>query len=206
MALDEVELVNTGNRRSKIKRLWNYVLRVNGFSGECFSDTSSNGTRDDSIDLSEIRGLSAHDLNGSLNEIPVTVTASVMVTASKVIPCFPITTMAGAMSRGPERYVTVSELSHGVTSSRITPSAFTVPSGLALTYGYANISYTGPRDSFHLPDPMFPPMRLSRASGETAEEDARPSMRGVPPSEEHRVPGFRDTVQGGLGKLQGGGT
>ena len=46
-------------------------------------------------------------------------------------------------------------------------------------------------------------MRLSRASGETAKEDARPSTRGVPPSDEHREPGFRDTVRGGLGKLHG---
>ena len=52
---------------------------MNGFSGECFSDTSSNAKRDNSIDLSEIRGLSAHDLNGSLNEIPASVTAPVTV-------------------------------------------------------------------------------------------------------------------------------
>ena len=64
-ALDEVELVNAGNRRSKIKRLRNYVFRVKGFSGECFSDTSSNATRDNSVDLSDITGLSAHDLEGS---------------------------------------------------------------------------------------------------------------------------------------------
>ena len=89
---------------------------------------------------------------------------------------------------------------HGVTRS-----AFTVPSGLALAYGYANISYTGPRDSFHLPDPIFPPMRRSRASGETVEEDVRPSTRGVPPSEQPRETGFRDTVRGGQGKLHRGG-
>ena len=98
-ALDEVELVNTGNRRSKIKRLRNYVFRVKGFSSECFSGTSSNATRDNSIDLSEIRGLSTRDLNGSLNEIPISVTVPVTVTASEVIPSFPITTMAGTLSR-----------------------------------------------------------------------------------------------------------
>ena len=202
-ALDEVELVNTGNRRSKIKRLRNYVFRVKGFSSESFSDTSSNATRDNSIDLSEIKGLSARDLNGSLNEIPILVTVPVTVTASEVIPSFPITTMAGTLSRGTEGFVTLSELGHGVTTSRITPPALTVPSGLALAYGYANISYTGPRDSFHLPDPIFPPIRLSRASAETA-EDVRPSTSGVPPSEQERESSFRDTVRGGRGKLQEG--
>ena len=78
-ALDEVELVHTGNRRSKIKRLRNYVFRVKGFTSECFSDISSNATRDNSIDSREIRGLSAHDLNGTLNEIPVSGTAPVTV-------------------------------------------------------------------------------------------------------------------------------
>ena len=203
-ALDEVELVNTGNRRSKIKRLRNYVFRVEGFSSECFSDTSSNATRDNSIDVSEIRGLSARDLNGSLNEIPILVTVPVTVTVSEVIPSFPITTMAGTLSRGTEGFVTLSELGHGVTTSRITPPALTVPSGLAWAYGYANISYTGPRDSFHLPDPIFPPIRLSRASAETAEENLRPSTRGVPPSEQERESSFRDTVRGGRGKLQEG--
>ena len=48
-ALDEVELVIAGNRRSKIKRLRNYVFRVKGFSGKYFSDTSSNATRDNSV-------------------------------------------------------------------------------------------------------------------------------------------------------------
>ena len=57
----------------------------------------------------------------------------------------------------------LSELGYGVTTSRITSSTLTVPSGLALAYGYANISYIWTRDSFHLPDPMFPP-RLSRVS------------------------------------------
>ena len=98
-ALDEVELVNAGNRRSKIKRLRNYVFRVKGFSGECFSHTSSNATRDNSIDRTDIRRLSAHDLEGGLNVIPVSVTAPVTVTASEFIPSFPITTMAGTMSR-----------------------------------------------------------------------------------------------------------
>ena len=42
-ALDEVELVNAGDRRSKIRRLRNYVFQIKGFSGEGFSDTSSNG-------------------------------------------------------------------------------------------------------------------------------------------------------------------
>ena len=107
------------------------------------------------------------------------------------------------MSRGAEGFVTVSELVHGVTTSRIT-SAPTMPSGLALACGYANNSCTGPRDSFHLPDPIFPPMRRPRASGETAVEGVRPGTRGIPPSEEHREPDFRDTVRGGLGKLHGG--
>ena len=47
-------------------------------------------------------------------------------------------------------------------------------------------------------------MRLSRASAETAEEDVRPSTRGVPPSGQQRESGFRDTVQGGRGKQQEG--
>ena len=177
-ALDEVELVNAGNRWSKIKRLWNYVFRVEGLSGECFSDTSSNATRENSVDLSDIGGLSTHDLEGVLNEIPVSITAPVTVTASEFISSFPITTMAGTMSR-------------------------IMPFGLALAYGYANISYTGPTDSFHLPDPIFPPMTPSRASTEMIEEDVRPSTRGVPPSEQQREPSFRDTVRGGLGKLYG---
>ena len=105
---------------------------MKGFSSECFSDTSSNVTHDNSIDLSEIRRLSARDLNGSLNEIPVSVTVPVTVTASEFIPSFPITTMAGTTSRGAERMVTVSELAHGVTTSRITPSGLTMPSDLAL--------------------------------------------------------------------------
>ena len=121
-ALDEVKLVNAGNRRSKIKRLRNYVFRVKGFSGEYFSDTSSNVTRENSIDLSDIRGLSPHDLEGVLDEIPVSVTAPVTVTASEFIPSFPITTMAGTLSRGMEGFVILSELGHDVTTSRITPS------------------------------------------------------------------------------------
>ena len=104
------------------------------------------------------------------------------MTASEVIPSFPIATMASTMSRSAEGFVTVSELVHGVTTSRITPSTLTVPSGLALAYGYANISYTGPRDSFHLPNPIFPPMRLSRVSGETAKGDARPDFSPLIPS------------------------
>ena len=196
--LDETELVNTGNRRSKIRRLRNYVFRVKGFSGEGLSDTSSNATRDNSVDLSDIRGLSAHDLEGVLDEIPGSATAPVTVTASEVIPSSPITTMASTGNRGTEGYVTVSELAHGVTTSRITPSALTMPPGLALAYGYANISYTGPRDSFHLPDPMFPPMRPSRVSAEMIEEEAQRSTRR--PSDLSPNPSFRDTVRGGLGK------
>ena len=198
--LDEVELISTGNRRDRIKRLRNYVFRMKGFSGEDFSDTSSNATRDNLIDFNDIRGLSADDLEGVLSEIPVSVTAPVTVTASEFIPSFPITTIAGTMSRGAEGFVTVSELAHGITRSRITPSALTVPSGVALAHGYANISYTGSRDSFHLPALIFPTMRLSRASAETAEEDMRTSTRGVPPSEQQREANFRDTVRRGLGK------
>ena len=168
-ALDEVELISTGNRRARINRLRNYVFRLNGSSGKGFLDTSSNATRDNSVDLSDIKGLSAHDLEGVLDKIPVSVTALVTVTASKFIPSFPITTMAGTMSRGAEGFVTVSEFAHGLTTSRITPSALTMPSGLALAYSYAKISYTESRDSFHLPDPIFPPMRFSRASAKTAE-------------------------------------
>ena len=126
------------------------MLRVKGFLGECFSDTSSNVTQDNSNDLADIRGLSAHDLDESLDEIPVSVRVPVTVTASEVIPSFPITIMVGTMSRSTEGFVTLSELGHGVTTSRITPSTLTVPSDLALAYGYANISYIGPRDSFHI--------------------------------------------------------
>ena len=131
-ALDEVELVNAGNRRSKIKRLQNYVFRVN--------------------------------------------TTLVTVTASEVTPSFSNTTMVGTLSRGMEGFVTLSELGHGVTTSIITPSTLTVPLGLALEYGYANISYTGPRDSFHLPGPILPPMRLSRASVEKEYQMRPPSL------------------------------
>ena len=108
-ALDEVELVNAGDRRSKIRRLRNYVFRVKGFSGEGFSDTSSNATRDNSVDLGDIRGLSAHDLEGILDEIPGPATAPITVTASEFIPSFPIPTMAATMSRGAEGYLTVSD-------------------------------------------------------------------------------------------------
>ena len=202
--MDEVELISTANRRARIRRLRNYVFRMKGFSGEGFSDTSANATRDNSVDLSDIRGLSAHDLEDVLNEIPVSVIAPVTATASEFIPSFPITTMAGTLlSRGAEGYVMVTEMAHGVTTSRITPSALTMPSGLALAYGYANINYTGPRDSFHLPDPIFPPMRPSRASAEITEEDVRPSARGVPPSEQRREPSYQDKVRGGLGKPPG---
>ena len=38
---------------------------------------------------------------------------------------------------------------------------------------------------------------------ETAEEDVRPSTRGVPPSEQQREPSLWDTVRGGLGKPHG---
>ena len=72
----------------------------------------------------------------------MTVRAPVTVTASEVIPSFPITKMVGTMSRSMEGFVTLSELGDGVTTSRITPSTLMVPSGLALAYGYANISYT----------------------------------------------------------------
>ena len=75
-----------------------------------------------------------------------------------------------------------------------------MPSGLALAYGYANISYTRPRNSFHLPDPIFPTIEPSRASAEMIEEDVRPSTREVSPSEQPRESTFRDTVRGGLGK------
>ena len=199
-ALDEVELVNAGDRRSKIRRLRNYVFRIKGFSGEGFSDTSSNATRDNSVDLGDIRRLSAHDLENILDEIPGPATAPVTVTASEFIPSCPITTMAGTMSRGAEGYVTVSDLAHGVTTSRITPSALAMPAGLALAYGYANITYTGPRDSLHLPNPIFPPTRPSRTSVEITEEDVRPSVRGVPSSEQRRETSYQDTVRGGPDK------
>ena len=108
-ALDEIELVNTGNRRSKIERLRNYVFRVKGFSSECFWDTSSKATRDNFVYFIGIRRLSTNDLNASLIEIPVSVTAPVTVTASEIIPSFPITTMAGTLIRGTEGFVTLSE-------------------------------------------------------------------------------------------------
>ena len=41
---------------------------MKAFSGECFSNISSNVTQDNSNDLGDIRGLSAHDLNGNFNE------------------------------------------------------------------------------------------------------------------------------------------
>ena len=41
---------------------------MKGFPGECFSNTSSNATWDNSIDLSDIRGFSAHDLEGGLGD------------------------------------------------------------------------------------------------------------------------------------------
>ena len=47
-------------------------------------------------------------------------------------------------------------------------------------------------------------MRLSRALGEKAEEDVRPSTKGVPPLEQPREIGFRYTVRGGQGKLHRG--
>ena len=128
-ALDEVELVNAGDRWSKIRRLRSYVFRIKGFSAEGFSDTSSNATRENSVDLGDIRGLSAHDLEDILNEIPRPATAPVTVTASEFIPSFPITTMPGTMSRGAEGYVTVSELAHGVTTSRIQYSCRRDPHG-----------------------------------------------------------------------------
>ena len=112
--------------------------------------------------------------------------------------------MAGTLSRGSEGFVTLSELGHGATTSRITPSTLTVSSSLALAYGYANISYTGARNSFDLPDPIFPPMRLSRVSGEMAEEDARHGRIDTPSSEEQRRPYFRDTARGGQDKLHRG--
>ena len=145
--------------------------------------------------------VSAKDVDDH-SDVPVSVRAPVTVTASEYMSSFPITTMAGTMSRGAEGYVTVSELAHGVTTSRITSSALTMPSGLGLAYGYTNIINTGPRDSLYLPDPIFPPMRPSRASAEITEEDVRPSTRGVSPSEQPREPSFRDTVRGGLGKPQ----
>ena len=85
-----------------------------------------------------------------------------------------------------------------MSTSRITPSMLTVPSGKY------NISYTRPRDSFYLPDPMFPPLQLSWVSGETTEGDAQPGMINIPPSAEHREPRepcFQDTVRGGQSKL-----
>ena len=92
------------------------------------------------------------------------------------------------MSRNAERIVTVTELVHGITASRITPSTITAPSGSALPCGNANNLYTGPRDSIHLPDPMFSPMRLSQVSGETTEQDARPGMFHIPRTDEHGEP------------------
>ena len=78
-------------------------------------------------------------------------------------------TIAGTISRSAEGFVTVSQLGHGVTTSRITPSALTVPSGLVLA---------------------------SRTSGETAREDARLGMMDMTPTKEHREPCFQDMVRG----------
>ena len=122
------------------------------------SDFASNTTQGSRDNLS---GLETYGNECNSTEVPVSVRAPVTVTASEVIPSFPITTMAGTMSRSAEGFVTLSKLGYGVTTSRITLSTLTVPSDLTLAYGYANISYTGPRDSFHLPDPIFPPMRFS---------------------------------------------
>ena len=102
------------------------------------------------------------------------------------------------------QFVTLSELGHGDTTSMITLSTLTMPSGLALAHGYANIFCTRPRDSLHLTDLIFPPIRLLRVSGETAEENAQPGMMDIPISEEHREPCFRDTVPRGQGKLHRG--
>ena len=87
--------------------------------------SATQGSRDD------LGGQEAYKYVGDNTEIPVSVQASVSVTASKVTPSFPITTMAGTLSRGTEGFVTLSERGHGVTASRITPSALTVSSGLA---------------------------------------------------------------------------
>ena len=83
--------------------------------------------------------VSAKDVDDH-SDVPVSVRAPVTVRASEYMSSFPITTMVGTMSRGAEGYVTVSELAHGVTTSRITSSALTMPSGLGLAYGYANIT------------------------------------------------------------------
>ena len=80
------------------------------------------------------------ELKRSLNEILASIHAPVTVTASEVVPSFSITTMLGKMSRSSEGYAAVSELEHGVTTPRVTPSKLAVPSSLALVYGYANMS------------------------------------------------------------------
>ena len=67
----------------------------------------------------------------------------------------------GIVDRSSDGYMTVSEIGSGVTTPKIIPSALTMPPGLAFAYTYANTSYTEPRNSFHLPDPIFPPMQFS---------------------------------------------
>ena len=189
-------------RAEKYRRLKRQLLLYRGISDRSsVSDLDSNATRGS---RDGVRGSETYMNVGDSAEVPVSIRVPATVMASEVIPSFPITTMAGTMSRSAEGFVTVSELAQGVTTSRITPSTLAVPPGLALAYGYANISYTEPRVSFQLPDPIFPPMRLSRVSGETAEEDALPGMMDIPPSEEHRGPRFRKTVRGGQDKLHSG--
>ena len=152
----------------------------------------------------DLRGLKIYRDVGDSTEISVSVRAPVTVTASEVIPGFPITTTTGTMSRSAEGFVTISELVQGVTTSRITSSTLAVPPGFALAYGYSNISYTRPRELFHLPDPIFLLMRLSRLPGETKEEHARPNALDTQPSEAHREPCFQDTIRRGQGKLHRG--
>ena len=116
-----------------------------------------------------------------------------------------VSDLASNAIRGSENDVRGSGTYRNVSDSTEVPVLVRAPvTVMARAYGYANILYTGPRDSFHLLYPIFPPMRLSRVSVETAEEDARPGMVDIPPSEEHRVPCFLDTVRGEQYKLYRG--
>ena len=135
------ELAVGGSRSENCRRLKRLLLLYRGFSDKSsVSDLAFNATQGSRDDL---RGLEAHKDVDDHTEIPASVRAPVTVTASEFMRSFPITTMAGTMSRGAGGYVTVSELVHGVTTSRITPSALTTPSDLALAYGYATLGVAG---------------------------------------------------------------
>ena len=105
-ALTRYELSVGGNRAEKCKRLKRLLLLYRGFSDRSsLSDLASNATQGSRDDL---RGLETHKDVDDHSDVPVSARTPVTVTASEYISSFPITTMAGTMSRGAEGYVTVS--------------------------------------------------------------------------------------------------